>query len=64
MTPSLAVLLMPLHERGRRPKEALAMSSAAAETHEHATIFDHAAYWLPVIGVYFLVSVLFFHSGK
>ena len=40
------------------------MSSAAAETHEHATIFDHAAYWLPVIGVYFLVSVLFFHSGK
>jgi hypothetical protein len=37
---------------------------ADAETHEHATIFDHVAYWLTVIGVYFLVGVLFFYSGK
>ncbi len=40
------------------------MSTVQVETHERATVFDHAAYWLTVIGVYFLVGVLFFYSGK
>jgi hypothetical protein len=31
---------------------------------ERGTIFDQAAYWLTIAGVYLLVGVLFFYSGK
>jgi hypothetical protein len=38
--------------------------AAAAHTEERATIFDLAAYWLTIAGVYFLAGFLFFYSGK
>jgi hypothetical protein len=33
-------------------------------TDDRGTLFDQAAYWLTLVGVYFLVGVLFFYSGK
>jgi uncharacterized membrane protein YphA (DoxX/SURF4 family) len=40
------------------------MSTTSAATAERASALDRAAYWLTVSGVYFLVGVLFFYSGK
>ena len=40
------------------------MSTTPAATHERGSAADRAAYWLTMIGVYFLVGVLFFYSGK
>ena len=40
------------------------MSTTPAATQRPASVFDQAAYWLTVVGVYFLVGVLFFYSGK
>jgi hypothetical protein len=31
---------------------------------ERRSIYDVAGYWLAVVGIYFLVGVLFFYSGK
>lgn len=31
---------------------------------ERSSIFDQAAYWLSILGIYFLVGVLFLYSGK
>ena len=31
---------------------------------ERGSIFDQAAYWLSILGIYFLVGVLFLYSGK
>ena len=40
------------------------MSSTSAATAERPGALDRAAYWLTVSGVYFLVGMLFFYSGK
>jgi uncharacterized membrane protein YphA (DoxX/SURF4 family) len=40
------------------------VSTTPAATQRPASVFDQAAYWLTVVGVYFLVGVLFFYSGK
>jgi hypothetical protein len=40
------------------------MSTTRVTTKERGGLFDMAAYWLTVVGVYFLVGVLFFYSGK
>jgi uncharacterized membrane protein YphA (DoxX/SURF4 family) len=40
------------------------MTTTPAATRDRGSIFDQAAYWLTLIGVYFLVGVLFFYSGK
>jgi hypothetical protein len=31
---------------------------------DRSAIFDQTAYWLTIVGVYFLIGVLFFYSGK
>jgi hypothetical protein len=38
--------------------------STPATTHERGLLANRAAYWFTLIGVYFLVGVLFFYSGK
>jgi hypothetical protein len=40
------------------------VSTTTTAAKERGGAFDQAAYWLTVIGVYFLVGVLFFYSGK
>jgi hypothetical protein len=40
------------------------MSNGSPAHDERAGFFDLAAYWLTLLGVYFLVGVLFFYSGK
>jgi hypothetical protein len=37
---------------------------AATGKSARPTILDHTAYWLTLVGVYFLTGVLFFYSGK
>lgn len=39
-------------------------SSATPDRAREGTIVDDVAYWLTIAGVYFLVGVLFFYSGK
>jgi hypothetical protein len=39
-------------------------ATPAGARHEHRDVLDQASYWLTLIGVYFLVGVLFFYSGK
>jgi uncharacterized membrane protein YphA (DoxX/SURF4 family) len=38
--------------------------STVAPAHKRSLLANRAAYWLTLIGVYFLVGVLFFYSGK
>jgi hypothetical protein len=38
--------------------------TTATEPAARAGVFDHAAYWLTLAGVYLLVGFLFFYSGK
>src|SRR5215831_16049712 len=38
--------------------------STMAPPRERSLLANRAAYWLTLIGVYFLVGVLFFYSGK
>jgi uncharacterized membrane protein YphA (DoxX/SURF4 family) len=40
------------------------VSTTPAVPAERDSAFDQASYWLTLIGVYFLVGVLFFYSGK
>ena len=40
------------------------MTDAPTSARARAGLFDQAAYWLAVAGIYFLVSVLFLYSGK
>ena len=40
------------------------MSATRAAEDERGSGFDQVAYWLTIIGVYFLIGVLFFYSGK
>ena len=40
------------------------MSTARTDAHAQATVLDHAAYRLSLAGIYLLVGVLFFYSGK
>jgi hypothetical protein len=51
-------------ERDRRPRVEHRRIATGAATHERASVFDQAAYWLTIVGVYFLVGVLFLYSGK
>jgi hypothetical protein len=37
--------------------------STPATAHDRGLLANRAAYWLTLIGVYFLVGVLFFYSG-
>src|SRR5262245_38213435 len=39
-------------------------TTSTAASDDRATVLDLAAYWLTMLGVYFLVGVLFFYSGK
>jgi|SRR3954466_2874778 len=40
------------------------MSSTQAAADERGSGLDQVAYWLTIVGVYFLIGVLFFYSGK
>lgn len=46
------------------PAKGASLSSSSTPPAAHDGVFEQAAYWLTLVGVYFLVGVLFFYSGK